>query len=134
MAGIIGLLPTFVHLSLGVFFLGLIIFLHDLSLIIGIIVDLMIFLTIGSYTVVNLLPIWFTDCPYRTPLTYPCTIVYSIMRIFLKFMPSTRPSHLDQVFRWFSGVYQHITSAVFLKHMSELVASVAMLAVGALMV
>ncbi|THU80996.1 hypothetical protein K435DRAFT_694537, partial [Dendrothele bispora CBS 962.96] len=29
-AGIIGLLPTFVHLSLGVFFGGLIIFLHDL--------------------------------------------------------------------------------------------------------
>ncbi|THU93172.1 hypothetical protein K435DRAFT_588936, partial [Dendrothele bispora CBS 962.96] len=29
-AGIIGLLPTFVHLSLGIFFVGLIIFLHDL--------------------------------------------------------------------------------------------------------
>ncbi|THV00489.1 hypothetical protein K435DRAFT_751165 [Dendrothele bispora CBS 962.96] len=49
-AGIVGLLPIFVHLSLlGVFFGGLVIFLHDLSPIVGGIVDLVITLTIMSY-------------------------------------------------------------------------------------
>ncbi|THU89002.1 hypothetical protein K435DRAFT_969281 [Dendrothele bispora CBS 962.96] len=70
-AGIIGLLPTFVHLSLGVFFGGLILFLHDLSPIIGGIVDVVIALTFVLYTIANLLPLWLIDCPYKTSLEYP---------------------------------------------------------------
>ncbi|KAK0493142.1 hypothetical protein EDD18DRAFT_431553 [Armillaria luteobubalina] len=67
--GIIGLLPGLLHLALGIFFVGLTIFLVPLrpgfSWVIGV-------GTVAAYTtylITIFLPILYPQCPYRTPLS-----------------------------------------------------------------
>ncbi|KAJ3828911.1 hypothetical protein F5880DRAFT_1471641, partial [Lentinula raphanica] len=67
--GIIGLLPVIMHLSLALFFLGLIIFLVPLQLVLSIIIGSITFIVYGLYLTSNILPIFDPQCPYQTPLT-----------------------------------------------------------------
>ena len=64
---IIGLLPTLLHLSLFLFFAGLVVFLFTLDTTIASVVTAIISMTCIVYMVSNLLPVWFPSCPYRTP-------------------------------------------------------------------
>ncbi|KIK60727.1 hypothetical protein GYMLUDRAFT_167405, partial [Collybiopsis luxurians FD-317 M1] len=56
MSLIIGLLPMFIHLSMALFFVGLLLFLHELSLAIAIIMDVLTFTILSLYLASNLLP------------------------------------------------------------------------------
>ncbi|THU78830.1 hypothetical protein K435DRAFT_876209 [Dendrothele bispora CBS 962.96] len=85
MAAIIGLLPMFVHLSLIIFFAGLVIFLHDLNLIIAVVIDILVSTTLSTYFVGNLLPVWYIDCPYKTPLT---TLLFPVITKLRKLLGS----------------------------------------------
>ncbi|KAF9021769.1 hypothetical protein BDZ89DRAFT_228814 [Hymenopellis radicata] len=64
---IIGLLPVLMHLSLGIFFVGLVIYLHNLSGIIAACIGGLAFLVYFSS---NLLPLFSPDCLYRSPLSH----------------------------------------------------------------
>ncbi|KAF5344556.1 hypothetical protein D9757_014886 [Collybiopsis confluens] len=69
MSLIIGLLPMCIHLSMALFLMGLLLLLHESNLVIAVIVDVLAFTIMSLYLVSNLLPVWFLDCPYQTPLT-----------------------------------------------------------------
>ncbi|KAF5347464.1 hypothetical protein D9757_013824 [Collybiopsis confluens] len=62
MSQIIGLLPMMIHLSLGFFLIGLLFFLHELSLAIAIIVDILTSIIFLLYLASNLLPICNCKC------------------------------------------------------------------------
>ncbi|KAJ3761193.1 hypothetical protein EV360DRAFT_38319 [Lentinula raphanica] len=66
---IIGLLPVIMHVSLALFFLGLIIFLVPLQLVLSIIIGSITFIVYGLYMTSNIIPIINPQCPYQTPLT-----------------------------------------------------------------
>lgn len=67
---IIELLPVLMHVSLGLFFLGLVIYLHSmfppLALDRGLIAGVICFL---FYIVSTALPLIYPECPYRTPVS-----------------------------------------------------------------
>ncbi|KAF8900909.1 hypothetical protein CPB85DRAFT_1170550, partial [Mucidula mucida] len=64
---IIGLLPAMMHVALGVFLAGLIIFLRSLSNPIMGVVSVMAFIALCAYVAFNLLPVFKASCPYVTP-------------------------------------------------------------------
>ncbi len=73
----IGLLPVFMHLSLGMFLLGLVIYLHKLNGIMAAMLGCIGGLAFLVYFSTNLLPLFFPDCPYKTPLSH---YAYSFLR------------------------------------------------------
>ncbi|KAK0494194.1 hypothetical protein EDD18DRAFT_363444 [Armillaria luteobubalina] len=66
---IIGLLPFLLSASLGIFLVGLVLFLVPLQRVIASIVGTITFATFAIYFISNVLPIWFPSCPYKTPLS-----------------------------------------------------------------
>ncbi|PBK69507.1 hypothetical protein ARMSODRAFT_867620, partial [Armillaria solidipes] len=66
---IIGLLPVLLSASLGIFLVGLVLFLVPLQAAIASIVGTITFVTFAIYFISNLLPVWFPSCPYKTPLS-----------------------------------------------------------------
>ncbi len=66
---IIGMLPVLLSLSLGIFLVGLVVFLAPLQVTIASIVGVITFISFAAYFVTNFLPIIYPSCPYRTPLS-----------------------------------------------------------------
>ncbi|KAE9395398.1 hypothetical protein BT96DRAFT_885732 [Gymnopus androsaceus JB14] len=66
---IIGALPVIMHLSLALFFLGLVIFLIPLQLILAYIIGGITLIVYALYVISHLLPIFYPQCPYQTPLS-----------------------------------------------------------------
>jgi hypothetical protein len=66
---IIGFLPVILHLSLGLFMAGLVVFLSVLNHTIAMVVGCIAGFLFGAYITTNTLPILAIGCPYRTPLT-----------------------------------------------------------------
>ncbi|KAF9026231.1 hypothetical protein BDZ89DRAFT_41990 [Hymenopellis radicata] len=76
---IIGLLPVLMHISLGVFFAGFIIFLCSLSYAMAKALGCVTGLGALAYLISNLLPLFFANCPYKTPLSlYSFRMVSSV--------------------------------------------------------
>ncbi|KAG7451085.1 uncharacterized protein BT62DRAFT_395974 [Guyanagaster necrorhizus] len=65
---IIGLLPVLMHGSLGLFLLGLVVYLVPLRIEIASTVGAMSLLTIFAYLTTTFLPRFYVQCPYKMPL------------------------------------------------------------------
>lgn len=74
---IIGLLPTLLHLSLFLFFAGLVVFLFTLNYTIASVVAAIASIVYLAYVDSILLPIWYAECPYKTPLS---SYLHSVVR------------------------------------------------------
>ncbi len=74
---IIGLLPLLLSMSLGIFLVGLVLFLVPLQAAIASIVGTITFVTFAVYLITNLLPVWFPSCPYKTPLSQYTFLLYA---------------------------------------------------------
>lgn len=79
---IAGLLPTLLHLSLFIFFAGLVVLLFNLDHLIGAVVASIAILAYAAYTVTNLLPLWYSQCPYKTPLS---DYAFKVLRIWIPY-------------------------------------------------
>ncbi|KAK0226641.1 hypothetical protein IW262DRAFT_1457879 [Armillaria fumosa] len=66
---IIGLLPVLMHLALGIFFVGLTIFLVPLRPGLSWVIGVGTVLAYTMYLITIFLPIRYPECPYRTPLS-----------------------------------------------------------------
>ncbi len=64
---IIGLLPLLLSMSLGIFLIGLVLFLVPLQVVIAFVVGTITFISFAAYFVSNFLPIMYPSCPYKTP-------------------------------------------------------------------
>ncbi|KAF9026216.1 hypothetical protein BDZ89DRAFT_41621 [Hymenopellis radicata] len=73
---IIGLLPVLMHVSLGVFFAGFLIFVCSLSGTMAIALSCVTAIGALAYLISNILPLFYANCPYKTPLA-----LYSFMFI-----------------------------------------------------
>lgn len=93
---IIGVLPILLHISLGVFFAGLTVFLIPRSLPLACIVGIMVIIIYSLYFITNLLPVINIQCPYRTPFSEILNItgyqfqlgVQSTQRAFIRVLNS----------------------------------------------
>ncbi|TFK95461.1 hypothetical protein BDV98DRAFT_642823 [Pterulicium gracile] len=66
---IAGLLPILLHVSLLLFFVGLAILLFTLDHVTSAFVAIISVLAYSTYVVTNVLPVWYPQCPYKTPLS-----------------------------------------------------------------
>ncbi|KAJ6452160.1 hypothetical protein C8R47DRAFT_924730, partial [Mycena vitilis] len=65
---VVELIPLLLHLSLFLFFAGLVAFLHPINILVTVLAAAILALMSAAYGVLTILPILFSDCPYRTPL------------------------------------------------------------------
>ncbi|KAF9026227.1 hypothetical protein BDZ89DRAFT_41912 [Hymenopellis radicata] len=103
---IIGLLPILMHVALGVFLAGLVIFVCSLSTAMASALGCMTGTGALAYLVSNILPLFYTNCPYKTPLaSYSFMIVSWVRRQTLALkscrgaMSSAIPRSLKEVER-----------------------------------
>ncbi|KAK6988032.1 hypothetical protein R3P38DRAFT_286745 [Favolaschia claudopus] len=69
MHAIVDIIPLLLHLSLMLFFSGLVAFLIPVNTGIAIIAAVMLFVVATTYSVLTVFPLRYLDSPYRTPLT-----------------------------------------------------------------
>ncbi|KAJ6544173.1 hypothetical protein B0H19DRAFT_1034526 [Mycena capillaripes] len=66
---VVDIIPLLLHTSLLFFYAGLITFLLPINLAIAAVVASLLLIVVGTYSLLTLLPLWHSDCPYRTPLS-----------------------------------------------------------------
>jgi hypothetical protein len=79
MHSVVELIPLLLHLSLILFFAGLVAFLLPVSTAITALAAVQLFVIFSVYSYLTILPIFHSDCPYRTPLT--ASIRYVFLRL-----------------------------------------------------
>src|SRR5713226_3232350 len=67
---LVEVVPTFLHLSLFLFFAGLVIVFHTIDTKVAIAVDVSVGLFVLAYIVLSIIPCLDMRCPYRTPVSY----------------------------------------------------------------
>ncbi|KAJ6457643.1 hypothetical protein C8R45DRAFT_844241 [Mycena sanguinolenta] len=77
---IVGVLPIPLHLSLILFLVGLVVFLHPLSIVLAWVSGVITLTTIALYAGANFLPLLFIDCPYRTTFTDILHVPFAYLR------------------------------------------------------
>ncbi|KAF7364580.1 hypothetical protein MVEN_00327000 [Mycena venus] len=66
---VVDIIPLLLHTSLLFFYAGLITFLLPINLGIAALVASLLLIVVATYSLLTLLPLWHSDCPYRTPLS-----------------------------------------------------------------
>ncbi|KAJ7197416.1 hypothetical protein GGX14DRAFT_186736 [Mycena pura] len=69
---VVDIIPLLLHSSLVLFFAGLVAFLIPINVAIAVIAATILVIVVGVYSLLTVLPIWYMDCPYRTPLSNTC--------------------------------------------------------------
>lgn len=92
---IIATLPIVLHLSLALFFVGLVIYLVSLNLPVVYVVAVIVCVTFAAYFVATILPLVYPRCPYRTPLTLFAYKFICAVRMALRTSLSSPPKCLD---------------------------------------
>ncbi|TFK41929.1 hypothetical protein BDQ12DRAFT_719952 [Crucibulum laeve] len=79
MPTVVEAIPTLLHISLFLFFAGLVFFLLPLNAALGYLVLAVMVICCALYLLITLLPIIYHDCPYRTPIS---STWWRILQIF----------------------------------------------------
>ncbi|KAJ7480698.1 hypothetical protein FB451DRAFT_1394771 [Mycena latifolia] len=66
---VVDIIPLLLHASLLFFFAGLVAFLIPINLGMTLVVAILLAILVGIYCLLTLLPLWYLDCPYHTPLS-----------------------------------------------------------------
>ncbi|KAF9023252.1 hypothetical protein BDZ89DRAFT_1069990 [Hymenopellis radicata] len=81
---IIGLLPIIMHTSLALFLCGLVLFYIPLRTSLAGAVGVLTVVVATLYIVSNVMPIFFPQCPYHTPLTQFAYDMLRVVHVFLR--------------------------------------------------
>ncbi|KAJ7138900.1 hypothetical protein C8R46DRAFT_1013896, partial [Mycena filopes] len=66
---VVDVIPLLLHTSLIFFFAGLVAFLWPINITIAILAAALLATVLSVYSFLTVLPLWWPDCPYRTPLS-----------------------------------------------------------------
>ncbi|KAJ7657732.1 hypothetical protein DFH06DRAFT_1131505 [Mycena polygramma] len=66
---VVEVIPLLLHTSLILFFCGLIAFLIPVNIAMSAIAAAILAIVAAAYSALTLLPLWYLDCPYQTPLS-----------------------------------------------------------------
>ncbi|KAF7365729.1 hypothetical protein MVEN_00446700 [Mycena venus] len=75
---VVDIIPLLLHGSLVLFFTGLVAFLFPIHIVPAVVVAALLAIVVAVYSTLTILPLWYLDCPYRTPLS---TAVWHISEI-----------------------------------------------------
>ncbi|SJL10847.1 uncharacterized protein ARMOST_14241 [Armillaria ostoyae] len=94
---IIGLLPVLLHISLGLFFAGLSIYLFALDIAIAYIVAAISATAYVAYVACLVLPLFYHNCPYKTPLMLHLPGLYHAARgIVSRLITGASNKHMEK--------------------------------------
>lgn len=109
---IVGLLPTLLHLALFLFFIGLVVLLSTLDNVVAVFVGLIAILAYTAYIAANLLPVWYPECPYKTPIsTYAYLVVRNLSPRVRKWQQHIRVSLVPLIYG--ALVLRYIAASTF---------------------
>ncbi|KAF5381352.1 hypothetical protein D9615_008340 [Tricholomella constricta] len=80
MKAVVDTIPMLLHISLFLFFAGLVLFLIPVNEPLALVVVTILAGSVTLYTWCTLLPVIFSDCPYRTPLSPWCWRALDVLR------------------------------------------------------
>ncbi|KAF7365728.1 hypothetical protein MVEN_00446500 [Mycena venus] len=66
---VVDIIPLLLHTSLFLFLAGLVAFLLPINISIATVAAVLSAVMVAAYTLLTMLPVWFLNCPYRTPLS-----------------------------------------------------------------
>ncbi|RDB30852.1 hypothetical protein Hypma_005914 [Hypsizygus marmoreus] len=72
MKAVVDAVPMFLHASLSLFFAGLVAFFLPVNILLATLVSAILMVSLVLYTAWTLLPVVYSDCPYRTPISNWC--------------------------------------------------------------
>ncbi|KAJ7648960.1 hypothetical protein DFH06DRAFT_1095091 [Mycena polygramma] len=72
-------IPLLLHLSLLFFFAGLVAFLYPVNVVLMLVAALILALICVTYVTLTILPIFFSDSPYRTPLSNVVWVLFAYL-------------------------------------------------------
>ena len=81
--GIVGILPILLHLSLILFLVGLVVFLHPLNIVMAWVSGGITLTAITLYAGATLLPLLSIQCPYRTTFTDILHVTFAYLRLWI---------------------------------------------------
>ncbi|KAJ6507533.1 hypothetical protein DFH09DRAFT_805386, partial [Mycena vulgaris] len=81
---VVEIIPLLLHASLFFFFGGLVAFLIPANIIMTVIAAALLAIVAAAYATLTLLPLWYSDCPYRTPLSVS---FWQLLQIFKRIWP-----------------------------------------------
>lgn len=84
MAVFVDILPAMLHFSLFLFSVGLVAFSSEVNTILVAVVSFVELVGLVGYTILTFLPVQWPECPYQTPLSAPCIILFSLGRSIWK--------------------------------------------------
>ncbi|KAF7366948.1 hypothetical protein MSAN_00953500 [Mycena sanguinolenta] len=85
---VVEIMPILLHTSLFLFFVGLVAFLSPVNIILAAIAAAILGAVVSVYSVFTILPLWYRDCPYHTPLSSAFWTVSKILAHILSFSHS----------------------------------------------
>ncbi|KAJ7477901.1 hypothetical protein B0H11DRAFT_1864524 [Mycena galericulata] len=88
MHSVVDIIPLLLHASLFLFFAGLVAFLIPINTAIAVVAGALLALVTAAYSVLTILPLWYLDCPYRTPLS---GVFWNLSRVIASLR--SRPPH-----------------------------------------
>ncbi|KAF7341580.1 hypothetical protein MSAN_02055000 [Mycena sanguinolenta] len=95
---IVDTIPFLLHVSLLLFFAGLVAFLLPVNRVMMYLMCIVLIVFVVLYTVLTILPVLRLDCPYRTPLSAPLwSILQSPFAFFAKSDPSAQQTMTEAV-------------------------------------
>ncbi|KAJ7127482.1 hypothetical protein C8R46DRAFT_1247553 [Mycena filopes] len=110
---VVDIIPLLLHASLLFFFAGLVAFLLPINPVITYVAASLLAVVVAVYSLLTILPNWYLDCPYRTPLS---TGVWRISQVFSKKWVHWR--HLSQDWYPAQNRRETVVEAVFRQAMA----------------
>ncbi|CAK5271482.1 unnamed protein product [Mycena citricolor] len=80
MHAVVGVPPLLLHGALVLFLVGLVVFLAPINLVVTILTSILLLLFVGVYGTFTVLPLFFHDSPYQTPLSRIFWSLYQSLR------------------------------------------------------
>lgn len=83
MKTIVEAIPTLLHISLVLFFAGLVEFLSPINAIIRNLTIVILVVCTSMYAIITFLPLFYHDCPYQTPFSALCWWIIEVARLYV---------------------------------------------------
>ncbi|KAJ7645934.1 hypothetical protein DFH06DRAFT_1300758 [Mycena polygramma] len=100
---LVDLVPFLLHMSLVLFFAGLVAFLLPINLTVMAVSAALLGIVVAVYCSISLLPLLYLDCPYRTPLSGVLWRISRIRLFLVSGFAALRPRSLESKHRDVSG-------------------------------
>ena len=93
-------LPTLIHLSLFLFFVGLLIYLFNINHFVFLAIVWWVGVSSLAYLAITFMPAWWPQCPYYTPITSIVGLLRRVEKVIKKTIPNEASEIDGHILKW----------------------------------